>query len=104
MNIFFLFHFRLTVENTIYNKNDNLSDDESNQFSTIKRSPKDIIKSSPASTPVEKSNSQENKDNVLENVQQITDQQFVDEYIYGLSTPPLFQAKALYDYQAGECF
>ncbi|XP_018571502.1 drebrin-like protein [Anoplophora glabripennis] len=91
----------LSVENNMYNKIDNTSDDENNQFSTIKRSPKDNIKNSPASTPVEKSSSQENKGDVLENVEQITDQQFVDEYIYGLGNP-LFRARALYDYQAAD--
>lgn len=96
-----VFNSRLSAENNMYNKIDNTSDDENNQFSTIKRSPKDNIKNSPASTPVENTSCQENKSNVLENVEQITDQQFVDEYIYGLSNP-LFQARALYDYQAGK--
>lgn len=35
-------------------------------------------------------------------VQQISEQQIVDEIIYGDFTTPGLQARALYDYQAGE--
>ncbi|EFA00313.1 drebrin-like protein [Tribolium castaneum] len=86
---------QLSVENKLEE-----SDDESDQFSTIKRSPKDVEKKSVTSptTPqevfeVRKEEPQE------ERVEQITDQQFVDEYLYEFSTPGL-QARALYDYQA----
>lgn len=79
------------------------SDDEGDQFSTIKRCPKDAEKKSTSTptTPQEKINNEVNK--LEEPIQQITDQQFVDEYLYGLTSTGL-QARALYDYQAGNLF
>ncbi|KAJ8910282.1 hypothetical protein NQ315_016099 [Exocentrus adspersus] len=88
------------IENIDLTRSDNTSDDESDQFSTIKRSPKDNLNASVASS-ADKSKIDENKSNTIETVEQITDQQFVDEYIYGLSNP-LFRARALYDYQAAD--
>lgn len=96
----------LEIEKT----NEEPSDEESDQFSTIKRSPRDIEKktisspTSPTSPVVEEIHNQMNKQQAVREEQkieqQITDQQFVDEYLYGLS--PGLQARALYDYQAGK--
>lgn len=69
------------------------SDDDSSQFSTIKRSPKDLDKKTVS--PLE-ANSFPIAEKAME---QMTEQQFVDEYIYGLATD--LKARALYDYQAG---
>lgn len=85
------------------------SDEEGDQFSTIKRSPRDIEKktvtspNSTTTTPQELINNEINNKEIIhqEPIQQITDQQFVDEYLYGFTTPGL-QARALYDYQAGK--
>lgn len=84
------------------------SDDESDQFSTIKRCPKD---SKSATSPTVQ---QESFKNEINNAQttlnskqetvQITEQQFVDEVIYGDLNDPGIQARALYDYQAGKLF
>ncbi|KAJ8971870.1 hypothetical protein NQ317_014146 [Molorchus minor] len=76
----------------------NISDDEGDQFSTIKRSPKD--KSVTPTSPNTDITNDEKKE-VVENIAHITDQQFIDEYIYGLSKP-VCQARALYDYQAAD--
>ncbi|RZC37854.1 SH3 9 and/or Cofilin ADF domain containing protein [Asbolus verrucosus] len=88
----------------IDNKQEEQSDDDSDQFSTIKRSPKDAEKKS-VSTPTSPQDTlnEMGREEVFkdEPLQQITDQQFVDEYIYGFSTPGL-QARALYDYQAAD--
>ncbi|XP_018330973.1 drebrin-like protein [Agrilus planipennis] len=71
------------------------SDEDSDQFSTIKRSPRDPQK-----------NVNTDKDKSLHNtefIQQITEQQFVDEVIYqDLVEGPGLQARALYDYQAAD--
>lgn len=82
------------------------SDDDSDQFATIKRSPKDLDKKNSITSPVE----QENAKNVInkqqepkiETVQQITEQQFVDEVLYGDLCDSGIQARALYDYQAAD--
>jgi hypothetical protein len=82
---------------------DDPSDDECDQFSTIKRSPKDVDKKALASPVTPPANVEVSKQEMAQEkqVEQITDQQFVDEYLYGFSTPGL-QARALYDYQAGK--
>lgn len=86
------------------------SDDESDQFSTIKRSPRDIEKKSEFISEPEMNikngiNDQLYKDSIYSSthMQQITDQQFVDEVIYqDFSDGPGLQARALYDYQAAD--
>ncbi|GJQ68133.1 hypothetical protein Trydic_g16803 [Trypoxylus dichotomus] len=80
------------------------SDDESDQFATIKRSPKDIEKKTTTSPISEEVNGATNtvkqtSQKTEEHVQQISEQQFVDEVIYG---DPGIQARALYDYQAAD--
>lgn len=97
------------------------SDEESDQFSTIKRSPKDaqhvnnekidqsplareieVIQNEFAVTATEKLMQRE-----VEPVQNIhiTEQQLVDEVIYqDFSAGPGLQARALYDYEAGNKF
>lgn len=86
----------LTVEAKPYD-----SDEEGDQFSTIKRSPKDLDKKSVTSpTLAEAPVNELPKEEKIQPIEQITDQQFVDEYLYEFSTPGL-QARALYDYQAG---
>ncbi|KAK5642038.1 hypothetical protein RI129_008205 [Pyrocoelia pectoralis] len=87
------------------------SDDESDQFSTIKRSPRDIEKKSDFISEPEINNIKNGindpfyKDSIYSSthMQQITDQQFVDEVIYqDFSDGPGLQARALYDYQAAD--
>lgn len=80
-----------------------ISDEESDQFSTIKRSPKDAnVKSlTSPTTPTESSKNQVNNKQESQTFH-ISEQQFVDEVIYGDITDLGIQAKALYDYQAGE--
>lgn len=92
------------------------SDDEYDQFSTIKRSPRDAEKKSDFTNNETQENTmknniinqetavyKDNKYNTSEHMQQITDQQFVDEVIYqDFADGPGLQARALYDYQAGE--
>lgn len=87
------------------------SDDESDQFSTIKRSPRDIEKKSEFISEPEINNIKNGindpfyKDSIYSSthMQQITDQQFVDEVIYqDFSDGPGLQARALYDYQAAD--
>lgn len=84
------------------------SDDETDQFSTIKRSPKDAEKKSVTSPIIQQeelTKNQSNKHEYIEKeeiVQQISEQQIVDEIIYGDFSTPGLQAKALYDYQAGK--
>lgn len=91
------------------------SDEEADQFSTIKRSPKDaqetkkvdqsplakeieVIQNEFAVTATDKLIQRE-----VEQVIHITEQQLVDEVIYqDFSTGPGLQARALYDYQAGK--
>lgn len=80
------------------------SDDDSDQFATIKRSPKDIEKKTATSPISEEINGATNtakqtSQKTDEHVQQISEQQFVDEVIYG---DPGIQARALYDYQAAD--
>lgn len=79
------------------------SDDDSDQFATIKRSPKDLEKKTATSPISEETNgatitTKQTSQKTEEHVQQITEQQFVDEVLYG---DPGIQARALYDYQAG---
>lgn len=86
---------------------DEQSDEEGDQFSTIKRSPKDADKKSIASPTIEQQELVKNETNRQERsgkeeiVQQISEQQIVDEIIYGDFSTPGLQARALYDYQAG---
>ena len=91
-----------------YENNDDVpSDDDSDQFATIKRSPKDIEKKA-AISPIEENeptqikNAEIDKKSVDRISQPITEQQFVDEVIYGDLNDPGIQARALYDYQAGK--
>lgn len=83
------------------------SDEETNQFSTIKRSPRDVEKktvTSPTAQQQELIKNEVNKQEFItkeEVVQQISEQQIVDEIIYGDFSTPGLQARALYDYQAG---
>lgn len=104
------------------------SDEETDQFSTIKRSPRDVEKKSVTSptaqhefiknevvsptTQQELIKNEVNKQEHLstkteqyekeEVVQHISEQQIVDEIIYGDFSTPGLQARALYDYQAGK--
>lgn len=84
------------------------SDDETDQYSTIKRSPRDADKKSVISPIVQQQELIKNETNRQEYiekeeiVQQISEQQIVDEIIYGDFSTPGLQARALYDYQAGE--
>lgn len=94
------------------------SDDESDQFSTIKRSPRDAEKKAEFNNQINEPqedfkntiNNQEtasynNFNSTSQHMQHITEQQFVDEVIYqDLSEGPGLQARALYDYQAGMHF
>lgn len=88
------------------------SDDDSEQYSTIKRSPKDVkVDQSPLAKEIEviqnefaltDTNNLIKQENV-EPVIHITEQQLVDEVIYqDFSAGPGLQARALYDYQAGK--
>ncbi|XP_022909274.2 drebrin-like protein [Onthophagus taurus] len=84
------------------------SDDESDQFATIKRSPKDIEKKTATSPIVEEKNGINSKhvevvkEEHREQPRVLTEQQFVDEVIYGDLADPGYQARALYDYQAAD--
>lgn len=111
---------KINKENEVVPQNKNLeeiqSDDESEQYSTIKRSPKDAqemkkVDQSPLAKEIEVIQNEfaltatENllKQDNVEPVIHITEQQLVDEVIYqDFSTGPGLQAKALYDYQAGK--
>lgn len=100
------------------NVEDPQTDDESDQFSTIKRSPKDVqqqkVEQSPLAKEIETiqhefevTSAAEKllKKEVIECVKNniITEQQLVDEVIYQeFADGPGLQAKALYDYQAGK--
>ncbi|KAK4877053.1 hypothetical protein RN001_009559 [Aquatica leii] len=94
------------------NTKEDISDEESDQFSTIKRSPRDVEKKSEfISNESEVNNIKNEQQNALykeniyssEHMQQITDQQFVDEVIYqDFADGPGLQARALYDYQAAD--
>lgn len=92
------------------------SDEESDQFSTIKRSPKDVqdvkkVDQSPLAKEIEVIQNEfavtapdKLMQREVEQVQNIhiTEQQLVDEVIYqDFSAGPGLQARALYDYQAG---
>lgn len=72
------------------------SDDDSDQFATIKRCPKDMDKKT-SSTPTTPQDYSKNESIENDHIQQITEQQFVDEMLYGDN----IKARALYDYQAG---
>lgn len=99
----------------IQNTEDSQTDDESDQFSTIKRSPKDAqkVEQSPLAKEIETiqhefevTSAAEKllKKEIMEPVKNniITEQQLVDEVIYQeFAEGPGLQAKALYDYQAG---
>ncbi|KAF7273528.1 actin binding protein 1 [Rhynchophorus ferrugineus] len=82
-----------------------LSDDETDQFATIKRSPKDSNNQKTAETPTTM-NLTENESETpkaapfIEQTVQMLEQDFVDEYIYGLKDG--YKARALYDYQAAD--
>lgn len=86
------------------------SDDEADQFSTIKRSPRDLDKKTVSSPTIQQQELMKNDLNKQEFVekeevlQQISEQQIVDEIIYGDFSTPGLQARALYDYQAGKGF
>lgn len=110
-------HQQLQQENNKNNVEDPQTDDESDQFSTIKRSPKDVqqkVEQSPLAKEIETiqhefevTSAAEKllKKEVMECVKNniITEQQLVDEVIYQeFSDGPGLQAKALYDYQAGK--
>ncbi|KAF5281089.1 hypothetical protein FQA39_LY17895 [Lamprigera yunnana] len=95
------------------NNKEELSDDESDQYSTIKRSPRDVEKKSDFISNNEPNTNLKNeqqtalyKDNVhsvSEHMQHLTDQEFVDEVIYpDFADGPGLQARALYDYQAAD--
>lgn len=105
-----------TQVSDIKNTEEIQSDDETEQFSTIKRSPKDAqenkkVDQSPLAKEIEviqnefALTSTENLIKQEENVEpviHITEQQLVDEVIYqDFSAGPGLQARALYDYQAG---
>lgn len=84
------------------------SDDEADQYSTIKRSPRDVEKksiNSPTLPQQDLIKNEANKHHYIEKeeiVQQVSEQQIVDEIIYGDFSTPGLQARALYDYQAGK--
>ncbi|XP_060534742.1 drebrin-like protein B [Cylas formicarius] len=65
-----------------------VSDDDSDQFATIKRSPRDVVKDA---TPQEE-----------KTVVGITEQDFVDEFVYGIDKEGGQKARAIYDYQAAD--
>lgn len=69
-----------------------VSDDDSDQFATIKRSPKD---------PSVGAKQEETKADFVEQTVQMLEQDFVDEYIYGIGKGG-YKARALYDYQAAD--
>lgn len=82
-----------------------ISDDDSDQFATIKRCPKDVMDNKKiASTPTTPQEFNPNNAIVNEHIEQITEQQFVDEIIYGDIVDTNIRARALYDYQAGLIF
>ncbi|KAI4470367.1 cortactin and drebrin [Holotrichia oblita] len=94
----------METNETIPSNDEQQSDDDSDQFATIKRSPKDIEKKTATSPISEEVNGATNTtkqtiQKTEEHVQQISEQQFVDEVIYG---DPGIQARALYDYQAAD--
>ncbi|KAL1518024.1 hypothetical protein ABEB36_001710 [Hypothenemus hampei] len=76
-----------------------ISDEENDQFATIKRSPRDSATTATTKT-VDSSTPQENKTFVEQTVQML-EQDFVDEYIYGIAKEG-YKARALYDYQAAD--
>ncbi|XP_050300763.1 drebrin-like protein B [Anthonomus grandis grandis] len=81
-----------------------VSDDEGDQFATIKRSPKDPLNSSkPVETPTSPSQEEEktNSSQFVEQTVNMLEQDFVDEYIYGIAKEG-YKARALYDYQAAD--
>ncbi|ENN73114.1 hypothetical protein HUJ04_008684 [Dendroctonus ponderosae] len=80
------------------------SDDECDQFATIKRSPKDSSNSS--AKPAESAASPTSVDKgdsspFVEQTVQMLEQDFVDEYIFGMAKEG-YKARALYDYQAAD--
>ncbi|CAG9769875.1 unnamed protein product [Ceutorhynchus assimilis] len=79
------------------------SDDESDQYATIKRSPKDVTNTSKNSESPTSQTQQEktNSSPFVEQTVQMLEQDFVDEYIYGLAKEG-YKARALYDYQAAD--
>ncbi|XP_066250415.1 drebrin-like protein [Euwallacea similis] len=72
-----------------------LSDDESDQFATIKRSPKDASNNTKPTQETKASSP------FVEQTVQMLEQDFVDEYIYGIGKGG-YKARALYDYQAAD--
>lgn len=91
------------------NTEDQQSDEEGDQFATIKRCPKDVEKKTPTTptTPNQETvkDVMSQPENILlkkEHIEQITEQQFVDEMIYGDLVDTGIRARALYDYQAGK--
>lgn len=89
------------------------TDDECDQFSTIKRSPKDVqkVEQSPLAKEIETiqhefevtSAAEKLMQKEIEQVRHITEQQLLDEVIYQeFSDGPGLQARALYDYQAAD--
>ncbi|XP_030766037.1 drebrin-like protein [Sitophilus oryzae] len=80
-----------------------LSDDDGDQFATIKRSPKDLNNHKTAeetTTPVEENVAAPKTSPFNEQTVQMLEQDFVDEYIYGIKDS--YKARALYDYQAAD--
>lgn len=76
------------------------SDEENDQFSTIKRCPKDSNKSAVTTPTTPDVPKEVPKEQTVEKIpEQILEQDFIDQYIYGLSSG--LKARALYDYQAG---
>lgn len=81
-----------------------LSDDDSDQYATIKRSPKDPnTTSKTAETPTSPDPASEKLSTTpfVEQTVQMLEQDFVDEYIYGIPKEG-YRARALYDYQAAD--
>lgn len=84
----------IQIDDINENKLTEESDDDSCQFSTIKRSPKDLDKKTVS--PL-----QENNTNHDKGIEQMTEQQIIDEYSYMYGFTADLKARALYDYQAG---
>lgn len=84
-----------------------LSDDDGEQYATIKRSPKDINNApKTAETPTSPAQSEpvsekSNPTPFVEQTVQMLEQDFVDEYIFGIAKDG-YKARALYDYQAAD--
>lgn len=119
---FFRFHFYINnfSTNAIYvyayrkpeepQHQEEQSDEENDQFSTIKRSPKDANTktiqengNSNANGNTKSVNEEYNKESTeKQDMKQMMEDQLMEEIIYGDLNNPGIKARALYDYQAGK--